>query len=355
MGDRSTWGPPAVAVGVVPVLLAPWWVTALTHGAGSALLLDAGRVPGPAADGLDLLTGRLGDLGAPWWLGVVVPVLAVLALLPRTTRVPVLITWMVAAVAAVVALVWSLLEVDLLAGTSPAGQGFLLVVVQGALVVATALGALGLAEVGLPGWRRAVAVGVVATAAAVPVGGLAWFLTAGQPELDETLDPEIPAYMVQSSERGPAHGILVVRGSVERGLHYSVRREDGTRLGEDEVAAHASPDAAFDERLRALVSRPTAEVVAGLAEDGVEYVVLPAPADPEVAAALDATGGLEAASAEDRATRAWHVQAAPSPDALDGPRSWLRIALLVLQAAAVVAALVLCAPTTSRTSRRRAA
>jgi hypothetical protein len=260
---------------------------------------------------------------------------------------------MVAAVTAVVALLWSILEVHLLAGTSPAGQGFLLVVLQGAWVVATSLGALGLAETGLPGWRRAVAVGVVATAAVVPVGGLAWFLSAGQPELDEPLDPEIPAYMVQSSERGPEHGILVVRGSVERGLHYSVRREDGVRLGEDEIVAHSSPDAGFDERLRALVSRPTPDAVAGLAEDGVEYVVLPAPADPDVAAALDATGGLEAASAEDRATRAWHVEPAPAAGAVDGPRSWLRVALLVVQAAAVVTVLVLCAPTTSRTRRRR--
>ena len=150
MGDRSTWGPPAVAVAVVPVLLAPWWLPALTQGAGAALVLDAGRLPGPAGDGLDLLLGRLGDLGAPWWLGLVVPVLAVLALLPRATRIPVLICWMVAAVTAVVTLLLSFVDIDLLAGSSPAGQGFLLVVLQGALVVAASLGALGLVEDGMP-------------------------------------------------------------------------------------------------------------------------------------------------------------------------------------------------------------
>jgi hypothetical protein len=357
MGDRSTWGPPAVAVGVVPVLLAPWWLPALARGAGSALLLDAGRVPGPAPDGLDLLVGRLSQsgalLGAPWWLGVLVPVLAVLALLPRATRIPVLLTWMVAAVTSVVALLLSFVEVDLLAGSSAAGQGFLLVVLQGSLVVAAALGALGLVETGMPSWRRAVAVGVAVAAAAVPVGGLAWFLAAGQSELDEPLDPDIPAYMVQSSERGPEHGILVIRGSVERGLGYTVRREDGIRLGEDEVVAHSSPDDGFDERVRALVSRPTTTVVEGLGDAGIEYVVLPSPADPDVAAALDATGGLEAASAEDRGTRAWLVDQPLSADELDGPRSWLRIGLLVLQAVALVVVLVLCAPTTSRTSSRR--
>ena len=105
--------------------------------------------------------------------------------------------------------------------------------------------------------------------------------------------------------------------------------------------------------MRALVSRPTETVVAGLGEAGVEYVVLPAPADPDVAAALDATSGLEAASAENRDTRAWLVDRPLSADGLEGPRSWLRIVLLLVQAAAVIAVLVLCAPTTRRTSSRR--
>lgn len=353
MSDRSSWAPPAVAVGVVPVLLAPWWVPALTHDAGGALLLDAGRVPGPAADGLDLLVGRLGDLGAPWWLGLVLPVLAVLALLPRPTRIPVLVTWLVAAVAAVLALLLSFVEVDLVAGSSAAGQGFLLVVLQGALVVAATLGALGLVETGMPAWRRTLAVAVAVAAAAVPVGGLAWFFAVGEADLDEPLDRDVPAYMVQSAELAPEHGILVVRGSVENGLRYLVRRDDGIRLGEDEVVAHAAPDASFDRQVRSLVSRPSAETVDRLGEAGVEYVVLPAPADPEVAAALDATGGLEAASAEDRDTRAWQVTAPLSSAQLDGSRSWLRVGLLVLQTGALLAVLVLCAPTTSRTSRRR--
>ena len=153
------------------------------------------------------------------------PVLAVLALLPRATRIPVLICWMVAAVTAVVTLLLSFVDIDLLAGSSPAGQGFLLVVLQGALVVAASLGALGLVEDGMPAWRRAVAVVVAVAAATVPVAGLVWFLTAGQPELDEPLDPDIPAYMVQSSELGPEHGILEVRGSVagRPALHRAAR------------------------------------------------------------------------------------------------------------------------------------
>ncbi|WP_372736175.1 glycosyltransferase family 2 protein, partial [Nocardioides sp.] len=202
MLDRSTWGPPAASIAVVPVVLAPWWLPALTHGAGTALLLDAGRLPGSASSGIELLTGRLDGLGAPWWLGVVVPVLAVLALVPRVSRIPVLICWMVAAVTALLALVLSFLDLGLVAGSSPTGQGALLVVLQGALVVACALAAPALAEVRVSAsrLRRRVLVGTVVVAAAtVPVVGLGWFLVAGQPDLDEAGDADIPAYMVQSA------------------------------------------------------------------------------------------------------------------------------------------------------------
>ncbi len=88
--------------------------------------------------------------------------------------------------------------------------------------------------------------------------------------------------------------------------------------------------------------------MAALAGDGIEYVVLPTPADGNVAAGLDATGGLDQASAEDRSTRAWQVGRPVDPDAVDGPQSWLRIALLVLQGIAILVVAVLCAPTTER-------
>ncbi|WP_219635519.1 hypothetical protein [Nocardioides ungokensis] len=80
--------------------------------------------------------------------------------------------------------------------------------------------------------------------------------------------------------------------------------------------------------------------------------MLPSPADGNVASALDATGGLVQASAEDRSTRAWKVARQPDPTAVDGPRSWLRIGLLVLQAVAIVVVAVLCVPTSERRRRR---
>jgi len=189
-------------------------------------------------------------------------------------------------------------------------------------------------------------------AVAVPLAGLGWFVAGGQDRLHESGDAGIPAYMVQSSMTGAAHGILVIRGDVETGLDYTVRRGDGVTLGEDEIVDLTPEDTDFTRDVRALVSRPTPAVVDALADRGIEYVVFPAPADGDVAAALDATGGLVQASAEDRSTRAWQVDRALDPDAVDGPRSWLRTGLLVLQALALLVVAVLCVPTTERRRRR---
>ncbi len=355
MKDRSVWGPPAVALGTVPVLLSPWWLPALVHGAGEGLILEAGRLPMPSVDTFDLLVGRIGDAGAPWWWGVVLAVLALLALFPRVTRIPVLVCWIVACVAAVAAAILGAFSLTLAAGTTDAGLGALVVVIQGTFVAAAMIGAQGMAlRVARASWswRRVLALVLAAVGAAVPLGGLAWFVVGGQDRLSEQRDQGIPAYMVQSSMKGPAHGILVIRGDVDHGLTYTVRRGDGVTLGEDEVVDLTKEDAGFTRDVRALASRPTPAVVDVLAESGIEYVVLPAPADGNVAAALDATGGLVQASAEDRSTRAWQVNKTLDPHAVDGPRSWLRIALLVVQALGILVVAVLCVPTTDRRRQR---
>jgi GT2 family glycosyltransferase len=343
--DRSVWGPPAAALGVPLLLLSPWWVPAIQRKAAEGLLLDTGRLPTPTADTLDLVTGRLDGLGAPWELGAVLVVLALLALLPRPTRIPVLVCWVVALVTSVVAALLGAISFALAATVTDAGLGAVVVVLQGTLVVAAAIGAVGLGVESVP-WRRVVAGVLVVVAAAVPVGGMVWWLTS-DPVVDDGIDTDIPAYMVQSSEEGPEHGILVLRGTVEDGLTYTIRRGDGITTGEDEVLNLTTEDADFTTSVQELVSRPTPEAVDLLAENGIEYVVLPAPADGDVAAVLDATSGLTQASAEERTTRAWQVDRPLDGSVLEGPVSWLRIVLLVVQAVAVVVVLVLCAPTTN--------
>ena len=357
MRDRSVWGPPAAMLACVPVLLSPWWLPAVVQGAAPSLLLDSGRLPDPNLGFEELLSGRLpGDLAAPTWLGVALFVMAVLALIPSRTRIPVLVVWIVALVAAVTAAALGAIRLELPIGEARPGLGFFLVVIRGAFVVAAFIAIHGLAtrarRTGTP-LRRLVPVALTAVAAVIPVLGLAWFVLEGPGELTDDRDTGIPAYMVQDSLRGPAHGILVIRGSVDEGLTYAVRRGDGVTLGEDEILAATPADADFDADVQELTSRPRAATVARLADAGIQYVVLPAPADGSVAAGLDASGGLDQASAEDRSTRAWQVSRPVDEDALDGPTSWLRVALLVLQGAAVVVVLVLCAPSTA-SSRGRA-
>jgi hypothetical protein len=211
--------------------------------------------------------------------------------------------------------------------------------------VAAAIGAVGLGAEQVP-WRRVVAGALVVVAAAVPVGGLAWWL-GSDPAIADGIDTDIPVYMVQSSEEGPEHGILVIRGDVEDGLTYTIRRGDGVTLGEDEVINLAKEDDEFTADVRALVSRPTSELVDALGDSGIEYVVLPSPADGDVAAVLDATTGLVQASAEERTTRAWQVDRPLDAGSLEGPASWLRIVLLVVQGVGVVVVAVLCLPTTN--------
>ena len=102
-------------------------------------------------------------------------------------------------------------------------------------------------------------VAIVAVAAVVPLVGLGWFVVYGPGELEDTADTGIPAYMRQSAELGPSHGILVIEGDVESGLTWSVERGDGLTVGEDEVVGLMASDDALDRDVQTLVSAPEEE------------------------------------------------------------------------------------------------
>ncbi len=354
--DRDIWGPPAVALGVTPVLLSPWWLAALWHGSGSLLLMETGRQPYPSLGFSDLLVGRFGSgVGGPWWLGALLVLLAALALIPRATRIPVLVAWVVAAVAALTATVLSFVRLPLPGGSVRPGIAVMLVVLHGCFVLAAMLGAQGLVTIlrrSRAEHHQALLVVLAVVAAIIPAIGLGWFVWQGPGNLASTEDTGIPAYMTDASKASEANGILVIRGGVADGLRYTIRRGDGDTLGENEIQYASEPDPAFNADVRALVSRPTAGVVSDLAKAGIRYVVLPSPADGDVAAGLDATDGLVQASAESRTTRAWSVAPPVDPHAMDGPGSLARAVLLVIQGIAVLVVLVLCLPTW-RASRRQ--
>jgi len=352
MRERSVWGPPAAALLCPPVLLAPWWGPAVAGGAASALALDAGRLPMATVGFADLVTGHLGDAGAPAWLGLLLLAVAVLALVPSRTRVPVLVCWIVAFAAALVALALGLLTFERDAVATKAGLGFLVVVIQASYVVGAVIAAQGATRGGVTSaWRRRVVAGAVLVAAVVPVVGLGWFVVHGPGELDDSRDTGIPAYMMQSAELGPEHGILVIDGDVDSGFTWSVLREDGLTVGEDEIVGTMQADRDLDAVVGRLVSSPASGAVDALPGQGIEYVVLPSPADGNVASVLDATTGLEQASAENRETRAWQVAEDVSPGAVTSRESWQRITLVAGQGLAILVVLVLCAPSQGRERR----
>ena len=86
VADRTIWAPLVAPVLVTPVLLAPWFIPMVRQDHGAALLMEAGRLPGPLADSLDAMSGRLAGVAAPHWVGLVLGVLAVGALLLRRSR-----------------------------------------------------------------------------------------------------------------------------------------------------------------------------------------------------------------------------------------------------------------------------
>ncbi len=349
--SRAVLGPPLAALVVPVVLLVPWWVAALRSGAAGALVAESGRQPASQLRPLDLLAGRIDSSGAPLWSGIVLLALAILALLPRASRIPVALCWLVVLVATLGAAAVAAIDIDLVALSGPAGTGIGVVVVQAALVTAVLLGAQGAVRSRVPAERSATTatlvrgVGLLAAAAAVvvPLSGMLWTLH-GTDVLSSDPAKTVPAYMLQSSVTGPEHGVLVVRGSLSGGLTYTVRRGEGLTLGEDELLALSERDAAAEPVVATLLARPTSTVVSEIGDLGLEWILMPGPADPSVAASLDATTGLVQAST-DPGTRAWRVDRPLAADALDGPGSWLHGVLLVVQLLGVLVVLVLCLPT----------
>ncbi|MDT0201889.1 glycosyltransferase family 2 protein [Nocardioides sp. AE5] len=342
---RSVWGPIVVTVLVPPLLLLPGAIGMLGHDI-AGLFLEAGRVlakPGP----VDLLAGRFPEPSAPHWTGLLLLVPAVLALARDRTRMAVVGCWLVVALASVLTLVLSRITVDLPAGSTRPGLGFMLLVISGALIAAVAIAAHGLLA-SFSGasfsWRQPVAGVAAAAALVVPVGGLGWWVFDGDNLLERPTDSAVPAYMAQGADASPGHGVLMLEGDVETGFTWQVYRGDGITLGEDEVLALTGPDPVLNADVAELLSDPTPELIASLPDRGIDYVVLAAPADGQVAATLDAAPGLVQASSTDRATRAWQFDRAAPDDAISGSGPAWHPWLVAIQMIAFVVVAVLCGP-----------
>jgi GT2 family glycosyltransferase len=340
----QTWGPVAVAVGAVPVLLLPWSLQRLFTKSGAPWYAEAG-LPAPelVADlgAWQLLAGRAAtsDLGAaPAWLSVGVLAAAAAALLRRGTRTAVIVAWagLLTGLAGAVLLdafgVWA---------------GFPLLLAQGAAVTAVAVAGTGITGqlAGRSfGWRQPLGLVVAVAALLTPVVGVLWWATAGVGgPLDRGPAHRIPAYMTDAAVRDTDQGVLVVRRE-GAGLGYTLLRGEGVRLGEDTVASNGEAQERLTALVAGLATAPTAQQVAELGGYGVKFVYLSPPGHRDLAGNLDSVSGLRPASALIPGSRAWELEAEPTREALPEPGMSFRPALLVLQGFAVVAVVVLAAP-----------
>ena len=319
---------------LVPLLLAPWWVPAIQRGAGRGAAARRRPAAAPGADTLDLVSGRLADLGAPWWIGVVLAVLALLALVPRATRIPVLVCWLAAALAA---------------GTgrrARAPSTFALAATHGRRRSRRAAG-------GPPGrvrrrrrhrrdradpghragrGRLAARWSPSCSARSRPSCPSAGWRggSARDPAIADGIDTDIPVYMVQSSEEGPAHGILVIRGE-RRGradLHGPPRRRRHPRRGRDPRPHRRGPRLHPPGARAGLPAHPRGRRRARRSRDRVRRAARRPPTVTSPPCSTPPTG-LVQASAEERTTRAWQVDRPLDAAGLEGPVSWLRVVLLV--------------------------
>jgi GT2 family glycosyltransferase len=348
---------------LVPLLLLAPWLPVLFTTPG-AWLVEAGRPDAPFGDPgpWDLLAGNLaGHSGGPVWLTLGLPVAALAALLRTDARPVVQRAWFVALAAA--ALVWLHLAVSVslpgLTASFRPWPGAWALLLLGAWTVAATVAADGLlpliARSGF-GWRQPVAALAVAAAMLAPVGGAVWWLSSGTPgPLHRARTGLLPGYMADLAESRHDGATLLLRSTGEAGgdVGYAVLRGAGRQLGDDGVLAVTTRRPAVGTAVATVLGSVggAASGVAParqLADRGIAYVYAPAPVDPAVAGALDASGGFTAASATERRARAWRVVPTANLSAVPYHPSDLHRWLVALQLLTVVAGLVLVLPTRSR-------
>lgn len=356
----SAWGPVLVPVAMVPILLLPWSLQSLLDGGAAAWLLEAGLpVPGAgqALTPWDVLLGRPGGPGAaPLWVSAGVVLAAVAALVRRDTRSRVLRPWVVLVLSAVVTALLAGRTVVLASTTQhePLWLGFPLLLVQASAIWAAATAGTGvhLQISGRSfGWRQPLGLLVAAIAVVAPVAGLVWWAGTGVTgPLDRRPASAVPAYMTSAAMADPDHGALVVRGSQHAGFEYLVLRDDGQRLGDDSLLPPAGEQKAMTTLVGNLATAATPADVAALGDEGVQYVYAPPPADSRLVGNLDSVSGLSPFSAFRPGSAAWQLDSDPTGKALRQQPDSLRPWLLGAQAVAILAAVVLAAP--SRKARR---
>jgi hypothetical protein len=328
----------SIIAALVPlVLLGPW----LVQRAGHPLRTwwEAGFPMPGSASVLDLALGRAGGPGAaPAWLGAGLLVLAVLALVPRHTRVYVQVCWVVALIGLAFAVAGTAVTYTTAAGPAsiPPWVGVPVVVWVAGLLTAVMFAAPEAA--GLP--KQAVAV-LAALALLLPIGTGAWWLWRGE---DDPLVKSRPTFVPAFLAERPGD-TLVVTGSVARGVDVRVIAGDGPFLGQEALTPNPDRSARTQQAASRLLARASAGDVRALGQVGIGAIYAPR-ADPEVARRIDSAPLLQPAGSDRPSSRVWTLAVRPVRAHEEAP-VW-RWGLAAAEIFVWVAAIILTAPVRRR-------
>jgi GT2 family glycosyltransferase len=299
----------ALLVLVVPVVaLVPWSLSVVRHPG----VLVSGLTPGsatPVLSGLETVLLHPGGAGLPPQFATTGLLLAALAgLLRRGPRsVGVLGCW------AVVLVSVALGAVAGRAGQSAGWAGPAFLVAGSALITAALVGVDDarerLADVSF-GWRQptAVAVAVVAALGPVAAAGI-WVAHGAAGPLDRREVTVLPRFVVARAQGQPGLRVLWLRQRAD-GVRYAVTGFGGGRLGDDQLRAPAAVRRRLAEIVADLATPRGSDAAQALATHAVRYVAVPAPVDPDLAAALDAQPALTRERVEESSpVRLWRVLA----------------------------------------------
>ncbi|MGO4255848.1 glycosyltransferase [Marmoricola sp. RAF53] len=339
-------------VSLVPLLLVlPWAIGTLA--APGAWLVEAGRVTALPLDPsmLDLVLGRAGGPGsAPAWIGIGLPVAALVAFVRPDTRSRVLQVWVVVLAAAVVLAAVSRVPVSLpgVGVEFRPWPGFLLLLVQAGFVLAATVAADGAGQAFSGSsftWRQPVAAVAVVLAVAAPVLGIGWWVGHGDDgPLHRGESTSMPTYMQELADGTDLSGVLRIQGGLRTGISYQLLRSGPERTGDDGPLALTSPDQEFQDLVERLLSAARPNDADLLASYGVRYVYAPAPVAAQVSGGLDAAPGFSGASAPAPGSRAWTVTPDQTLDSLDHSKAVLRPVWVFLSLLGLLVCIVLAAP-----------
>lgn len=294
-------------------------------------------IPG-SAEIRDVVLGRATDSGLPGWLSVGLLILAVLALVPRSTRTGVHLAWMVALLGLGVALVGTMVTFS--AGAGQASVAPWVGVPTGVWIGALSTAVL-LAFPATADWPRAALVTAIVVALILPVASAGWWLKDGSAgPLDDDRVQAIPVFLAERPG-----DTLILTGTIDDAVDFRVIAGAGPFLGQEA----ATPTSAATERLTAVVRRllaqPTARDIDALTAQGISAIYAPN-ADPELTRRIGSAPGLSPSGSDQPGAQVWTLVDEPADDRATAP--WWHRVVIGLQILIWIVAIVLTLPVRRR-------